>query len=184
VTEKVYALWDQRPVRRVVWAVALGLLAVALIAFVRSRHHDVTYQGSKATQPVFHDPGAQFGAKQPLPAEARSVAKQFVNDAVLRKDPVAARKLVSAKLLGSVSAADWAAGSMPVPQFPPADFAGAGYKVLRSRQRDVLLDVAIASTRPETIKGYDMLVELRPVHGRWVVVSAAPRNSTPIPAAN
>jgi len=29
-----------------------------------------------------------------------------------------------------------------------------------------------------------MLVELRPVNGRWVVVSAAPRNSTPIPAAN
>jgi hypothetical protein len=185
VTEKVYALWDQRPVRRVVWAVALGLFVVGLIAFVRSRHHDqVTYQGSGTPQHVFKDPGAQFGAKQPLPADARSVAKQFVQDAVLRKDPAAARKLVSAKLLGSVSAAEWAAGSLPVPQFPPADFAGAGYKVLRSRERDVLLDVAIASTRPGTVKGYDMLVELRPVNGRWVVVSAAPRNSTPVPAAN
>src|SRR4051794_829823 len=79
VTEKVYALWDQRPVRRAVWAVALAVLAVGLIAFMRSRHHDqVTYKSSGAPQPVFKDPGVQFGKKVPFPAEARSVVKQFV----------------------------------------------------------------------------------------------------------
>jgi hypothetical protein len=185
VTEKVYALWDQRPVRRAVWAVALAVLAVGLIAFMRSRHHDqVTYQSSGAPQPVFKDPGVQFGKKVPFPAEARSVVKQFVQDAILRQDPQAARKLVGAKILGTVSAADWAAGTLPLPQFPSKYFGGAGYHVLRSRERDVLLDVGMASKDPGSVPPYDMLVELRPVNGKWVVVSAGPRNSTPIPAAN
>jgi hypothetical protein len=187
VTEKVYALWDQRPVRRAVWAVALAVLAIGLIAFVRSRHHDqATYQGAPATTPhnVFKDAGTQFGKKVPFPSEARSVVKQFVQEAILRENPVAARKLVSAKIRSSVSAADWAAGTLPLPQFPKKYFGGAGYDVLRSRERQVLLDVGLTSTAPETVKGFTMLVELRPVNGRWVVVSAAPRNSTPIPAAN
>ncbi|HET6850563.1 MAG TPA: hypothetical protein VFH74_17030 [Gaiellales bacterium] len=187
MTEKVYALWDQRPVRRAVWAVVLVVLAIGLIAFIRSRHHDVTYQGSAVTtpqQPVFKDPGTQFGKKVPFPAEARSVVKSFVQEAILRKDPDAARKLVSAKILATVSAADWSAGTLPLPQFPPAYFGGAGYHVLRSRQRDVLLDVGLASTNPGKVPPYDMLVELRPVNGHWLVVSAGPRNSTPVPAAN
>jgi hypothetical protein len=185
VTEKVYALWDQRPVRRVVWAVALAVLAIGAIAFVRSRHHDqVSYQGSAAPQHVFKDPGTQFGKKVPFPAQARSVVRQFVQEAILRKDPEAARKLVGAKILASVSGADWAAGTLPLPQFPPTYFGGAGYHVLRSRERQVLLDVGMASTDPSTVPPYDMLVELRPVNGRWVVVSAGPRNSTPVPAAN
>ncbi len=183
--EKVNELWDQRPVRRAVWALALALLAIGLIAFIRSRHHDqVTYQGGPAgQQQVFNDPGAQFGGKVPFPPAARSVAKEFVQDAVLRKDPAAARALVSAKILHSVSASDWAAGTLPLPQFPAKYFGGAGFQVLRSRQRDVLVDIGLASTKPETIKAYDMLVELRPVNGHWVVVSAGPRNSTPVPAA-
>ena len=185
MTEKVYALWDQRPVRRAVWAVAFAVLAIGLIAFVRSRHHDqVTYQASDApSQHVFKDPGVQFGKKVPFPPQARSVAKQFVQDAILRKDPEAARKLVSAKILNTVSADEWAAGTMPLPQFPPQYFGGAGYDVLRSRERDVLLDVGLTSTAPGSVPPYDMLVELRPVNGHWVVVSAGPRNSTPTPAA-
>lgn len=187
MTEKVYALWDQRPVRRAVWAVALAVLAIGLIAFVRSRHHDqVTYQGTPSTAPqhVFKDPGTQFGKKVPFPAAAQSVVKQFVQEAILRQDPEAARKLVSAKILATVSASDWAAGTLPLPQFPKAYFSGAGYHVLRSRQRQVLLDVGLASTDPNKVPPYDMLVELRPVNGHWIVVSAGPRNSTPVPSAN
>ena len=87
--------------------------------------------------------------------------KQFVQEAILRENPVAARKLVSTKILSQVSTADWAAGTLPLPLFPKKYFGGAGYDVLRSRERQVLLDVGLTSTAPETVKGFTMLVELR-----------------------
>jgi hypothetical protein len=170
-------------VRRVVWAVALAVLAVGLIAFVRSRQTDqVTYHGG-APKPVFKDPGTQYGKKIAFTGKVRTVAKDFIRDGVLQKDPLAARALVGPKLRTAVSDADWAAGTLPIPQFPPRYFAGAGFDVLRARERQVLVDVGIRSTAPNTVKGFDLVLELRPVDGAWRVVAASPRNSTPIPAA-
>jgi hypothetical protein len=181
VTEKVTALWDQRPIRLAITALAAAVLVLGAIAYVQSRERKpVNYAGGTFTQA---NQTALYGAKVPLPAEARSVARSFLSEAVLRKDPLAARDLVSPKLRAAASAADWASGTLPVPQFPAKVFAGAAYDVLRSRQRDVLMDVQIGSTKPNSIKGYDMLLELRPFNGHWLVVSAAPRNSTPVPSA-
>jgi hypothetical protein len=184
VTEKVYQLWDQRPVRRAIWALALALFAVGVIAFVRSRQPEqVTYRGG-APQHVFKDTGAQFGRKIRFTGQVRAVAKQFIHDGVLRNDPMAARALVGPKLRNAVSDADWAAGTLPIPQFPPKYFSGAGYHVLRARERQVLVDVGIASTAPNTVKGFDFVLELRPLGGHWRVISATPRNSTPVPSAS
>jgi hypothetical protein len=182
VSEKVIALWDQRPIRLAIGALAAVVLVLGAISFVQSRERKpVNYSGgSPFTAP---NETALYGRKVPLPAEARTVARTFLSEAVLRKDPLSARKLVSPKLRAAASAADWASGTIPVPQFPAKVFAGAAYDVLRSRQRDVLMDVQIGSTKPNSIKGYDLLVELRPFSGHWLVVSAAPRNSTPVPSA-
>lgn len=182
MSEKVIALWDQRPIRLAIGALAAVVLVLGAIAFVQSRERKpVNYSGGAP----FTNPSAtaQYGPKVPLPAEARTVARTFLSEAVLRKDPLSARQLVSPKLRAAASAADWARGTIPVPQFPANVFAGAAYDVLRSRQRDVLLDVQIGSTKPNSIKGYDLLVELRPFNGHWLVVSAVPRNSTPVPSA-
>jgi hypothetical protein len=181
VSEKVISLWDQRPIRLAIGALAAAVLVVGVVAFVQSRERKpVNYSGGVFTQP---NQTALYGPKVPLPAEARTVARTFLSEAVLRKDPLSARELVSPKLRAAASAADWASGTIPVPQFPAKVFAGAAYNVLRSRERDVLMDVQIGSTKPNSIKGYDMLLELRPFNGHWLVVSAAPRNSTPVPSA-
>jgi hypothetical protein len=62
-------------------------------------------------------------------------------------------------------------------------FAGAAYKVLRSRSHDVLLDVQIGSTNPSVAKSLELLIEMKPVGGHWIVVSAAPPNSNAVPSA-
>jgi hypothetical protein len=62
-------------------------------------------------------------------------------------------------------------------------FSGAAYQVLRSRSRDVLLDVRMGSTNSNVTKSLDLLIEMKPVGGHWIVVSAAPRNSTAVPSA-
>jgi hypothetical protein len=182
MSAKVIALWDQRPVRLAFSAVAAVVLVAGLISFVQSRQSSppdyaggAPYTAPSATQ--------QYGAKVKLPAEARTLARSFVRDGVLRRDPWAARAMVSAKLQSVATRQQWKAGTIPVPQFPAAVFSGAAYKVLRSRSRDVLLDVQMGSTNPSVIKAVHLLIEMKPVGGHWIVVSAAPRNSTPVPSA-
>jgi hypothetical protein len=182
MSAKVIALWDQRPVRLAFSAVAAVVLVAGLIAFVQSRHTSTPdYTGGSP----FTAPGAtqQFGAKVKLPVEARTLARSFVRDGVLRHDPLAARAMVSTKLQSVATRQQWKAGTIPVPQFPASVFAGAAYKVLRSRSHDVLLDVQMGSTNPSVTKSLDLLIEMKPVGGHWIVVSAAPRNSNAVPSA-
>jgi hypothetical protein len=179
---KVIALWDQRPVRLAFSAVAAVVLVAGLISFVLSRQSSKPdYTGGAP----FKAPSAtqQFGAKVNLPIEARTLARSFIRDGVLRHDPLAARAMVSTKLQSVATRQQWKAGTIPVPQFPASVFAGAAYKVLRSRSRDVLLDVQMGSTNPSVTKSVDLLIEMKPVGGHWIVVSAAPRNSTAVPSA-
>jgi hypothetical protein len=182
VSEKVVTLWDQRPIRIALSVLAAAVLVVGVVAFVESRGHSpaVYAGGGQVTTP---DLSARYGAKIPLPAAVRTVTRSFVRDAVLRKDTLAARDLVSPQLRAQATDAQWAAGSIPVPQFPASVFGGAAFKVLRSRQRDAILEVQMGSTKPTYAPNVALLIELRPVHGHWLVVSAAPRNSIPIPAA-
>jgi hypothetical protein len=182
MSAKVIALWDQRPVRLAFSAVAAVVLVAGLISFVVSRQSSTPnytggapYTAPSATQ--------QYGEKVKLPVEARTLARSFVRDGVLRHDPWAARSMVSAKLQSVVTKQQWKAGTIPVPQFPDSVFAGAAYKVLRSRTHDVLLDVQMASTNPSVTKSLNVLIEMKPVGGHWIVVSAAPRNSTAVPSA-
>jgi hypothetical protein len=182
MSAKVIALWDQRPVRLAFSAVAAVVLVAGLIAFVQSRQSTTPdYSGGAA----YTAPNAtqQYGEKVKLPVEARTLARSFIRDGVLRHDPLAARAMVSAKLQSVATKAQWKAGTIPVPQFPASVFAGAAYKVLRSRSHDVLLDVQMGSTNPSVTKSLDLLIEMKPVGGHWIVVSAAPRNSTAVPSA-
>jgi len=182
MSAKVIALWDQRPVRLAFSAVAAVVLVAGLISFVVSRQSSPTdytggapYKAPSATK--------QFGEKVKLPVEARTLARSFIRDGVLRRDPLAARAMVSTKLQSVATKQQWKAGTIPVPQFPASVFAGAAYKVLRSRSHDVLLDVQMVSTNRNVTKSLDLLIEMKPVGGHWIVVSAAPKNATAVPSA-
>ena len=182
MSAKVIALWDQRPVRLAFSAVAAVVLVAGLISFILSRQSSTPdyaggapYTAPSATQ--------QYGEKVKLPVEARTLARSFIRDGVLRHDPWAARAMVSTKLQSVATRQQWKAGTIPVPQFPASVFAGAAYKVLRSRSQDVLLDVQMGSTDTTVTKSVDLLIEMKPVGGHWIVVSAAPRNSTAVPSA-
>lgn len=162
--------------------VAAVVLVAGLISFLVSRQSSTPNYtgGAPYTTPSVTQ---QYGEKVKLPVEARALARSFIRDGVLRHDPWAARSMVSAKLQSVATTQQWKAGTIPVPQFPDSVFAGAAYKVLRSRSHDVLLDVQMASTNPSVTKSLDLLIEMKPVGGHWIVVSAAPRNSTAVPSA-
>jgi hypothetical protein len=171
-----------RPVRLLFSAACAAVLVVGAIAFVQSRQHAATNYSGGAP---YKQPSAtkQYGAWTKLPTDAQHLAKLFVRDAVLRQDTVAAKAMVSPAIRAGATDHQWQIGTIPVPQFPKQYFAGAGYKVLRSRQRDVLLQVALGSTDPAQAKALQLLIEMKPVNGHWQVVAATPPNSTPIPSA-
>ena len=119
-----------------------------------------------------------------LPVEARTLARSFVRDGVLRHDPWAARSMVSAKLQSVATKQQWKAGTIPVPQFPDSVVRAAPPTRCCARgTHDILLDVQMASTNPSVTKSLNLLIEMKPVGGHWIVVSAAPRNSTAVPSA-
>jgi hypothetical protein len=171
-----------RPVRLLFGALCAGVLAVGLVAFVHSRQHSTPNYtgGSPFAQP---NPTKLYGSSVKLPADAQHLAKLFVRDAVLRQDTAAAKAMVSPSIRAGATDHQWAIGTIPVPQFPKQYFGGAAFKVLRSRQRDVLLDVQLGSTNAAQAKSLELLLEMKPVHGKWQIVAAAPPNSSPVPSA-
>lgn len=168
--------------RLLVTALCAAVLVGGLVVFVQSRQHPapVYSGGSPFKEP---SPTKQYGATIKLPADAQLLAKNFVRDAVLRQNTVAAKSMVSPSIRAGATDHQWQVGTIPVPQFPNRYFGGAAYKVMRSRKHDVLLDVQLGSTNSAQAKSLELLIEMKPVHGHWQVVAVAPPNSTPVPSA-
>src|SRR5262249_40076245 len=116
VSTRVLELWDQRPIRLAVSALAAVVLAIGLVAFVRSREaKPVQYAATPPAPSAQQQATATYGPKIPVPAEATRVTRQLVEDGVLRKHPLAARKLVSAQLSAAATDQQWAEGTLPMP---------------------------------------------------------------------
>jgi hypothetical protein len=72
---------------------------------------------------------------------------------------------------------------MPVVPYPRKGLSGARFKILRSRQRDVLIQVLLTSHTLGVKPSVDFL-ELVPSGGRWLVTYWAPQGQNPpLPSA-
>jgi len=184
MSTRVLELWDQRPIRLAVSALAAAVLVVGVVAFVRSREtKPVHYAPNPPAPSVQQQLTAKYGPKIPVPAEARRVTRQLITDGVLRKDPLAARKLVSARMSAAATDQQWAEGTLPMPEFPAKLFTGAGFKTMRSRAHDILFLVSIGTANATAAPPLSLLVELVRSKGHWVVVQATPPNNSGVPTA-
>jgi len=184
MSTRVLELWDQRPIRLAVSALSAVVLVIGLVAFVRSREtKPVNYAASPPAPSRQQQLTTEYGPKIPVPAEAKRVTRRLIQDGVLRKDPLAARKLVSARMSAAATDQQWAQGTLPMPQFPAKLFTGAGLQTMRSRAHDVLFLVSIGTADATAAPPLSLLVELVHRQGHWVVVGAAPPNSSGVPTA-
>jgi hypothetical protein len=185
VTTRVTELWDRPRYRRSFILLAVVVLAAGLWVNRRQAPASQVYPATAANP--FHqtDLTARYGPRIKLPDEVRTDAKRFVQTAILRSNPAAAWEMVAPGVRAGLTRAQWAGGAIPVPQFPRADFGGAGYNVVRSRARDVLMDVAVLSKRPSVVQSMETLLEFRPAAGGgWLITYAAVKGqSPPLPAA-
>jgi hypothetical protein len=182
VVERVGHLWDRSLVRLVFTTVSVIVLLAGLVVYISSRH------GGEASSPgsaLAATPSAAklYGSQITLPPEAVHTARRFIQTAVLRHDPAASWALVTPKERAGTSQAQWDKGNMPVVPYPRKGLSGARFKILRSRQRDVLIQVLLTSHTLGVKPSVDFL-ELVPSGGRWLVTYWAPQGQNPpLPSA-
>jgi hypothetical protein len=175
--ERALHLWDRPPIRYAFVALAVAVLAAGIVVRYDEVHHSArSYQGP-SPDPYTATP-ADYGHRIPLPAQVDGIARRFIRSAVLRTDPGASYSLVTPEFRAGHTRASWATGDIPVQPFPRDAFGGARDHVVRSRQRSVLLLVAIGSTKP-SVNGGEFFLELVPRHGRWLVSYWAPKGTQP-----
>jgi hypothetical protein len=187
MTAKVTEYWDRPWYRRGFVAVALAVLAAGVASLILHSNGGPAPLQAVPQQNPFHPINARkaYGKTIPLPHSVLLAARKFVKDAVLREDPGATWSMVEPKLRTGISRADWNSGNIPVPQFPRKYFGGAGMHVVRSREREIFLDMAVASKDPLAASNLETLIEFKPQPGGgWKISYVAPRGGQPpVPAA-
>lgn len=170
--------------RAVLSAIAVIVLVAGVVVYASTRNPvKVAATPGPAVAPPAN---AQklYGPKIGMPKQALGTARRFVDAAVLRKDVAAAWAISTAKVHGGLTRASWDTGAIPVVPYPAQKFGGARFKIDRTRQRDILLEVLLTSHK-HGVQPADFFMELVPAgSGRWVVQNYAPRGvNPPIPAA-
>lgn len=182
--ERVGQLWDRALVRAVFSTVAVIVLVAGVIVYASTR--DSVSVAHVPGSALAATPNAQrlYGPTIATPKRALDTAKRFIDAAVLRKDVSAAWAISTANVHGGLTRARWDTGNIPVVPYPREKFGGARFKVDRSRQRDILLEVLLSSHK-SGVQPVDFFMELVPAGGGgWLVKNYAPRGvNPPVPAA-
>lgn len=149
---------------------SVAVLAAGLVLLLHGR---TTPAGGSATPVKQPDPDlAAYGSSIAVPAAALTVARKFIDAAVLRRDLPAAWRLSAPSLKSGVTRPEWLAGTLPVMPSRPSVFRDVTFTPVRSRQRDVLL-----------LANHEYFIELVPSGRHWLVSYWASRGHTgPVPA--
>jgi hypothetical protein len=164
---------------------AVVVLGIGAVEYWNTRQPNLKLSNPPpAGNPYQSGTAASLGPKIPFPPAVKTELQTFVKDGILRENPAATYDMVSAKVRAGMTRSQWASGTIPLPQFPKKYFGGAGIKILHSRQHDLLVQVAVASTSAKTVTSLNTLIELKPVGKRWAIVYAAEYGGgPPVPSA-
>ncbi len=106
------------------------------------------------------------------------VVREFIDQAVLRKNPGASWELVTPSFRQGLTRAQWRTGNIPVVPFPTEDFAEARSMLAYSYLDRVGLEVALLPKPGAETPATVFTLELRPVGAgsrkHWLVSSWAP----------
>jgi hypothetical protein len=176
-------MWDRSLVRAVFTTVSVIVLVAGLVVYVSSRDGAKVAGVPGSALAQTRTPEQLYGPKIKLPPEAVRTARRFIQTAVLRQDTTASWALVTPKERAGTSEAQWDKGDMPVVPYPQKGFSGARFNIIRSRQRDVLIQVLLSS-HTLGVKPTTDFLELVPSGGRWLVTYWAPQGQNPpLPSA-
>jgi hypothetical protein len=148
------------------WVILLAGVVVYLSVRDNSDSHPAAGGGPAA---VVTTGDAQFGPKIAVPPAALRTVRSFITDAVLRKNLAAAWDESDPALRAGLTRDQWMTGTIPVAQYPPSAFGKAAYKVVSSRQKQVMFWIYIFPAKGSKVPGWDYYAKLVPRDGRWLV---------------
>jgi hypothetical protein len=114
------------------------------------------------------------------PAEKRAIdasLDRFVATAVQRHDFAASYDLVTPPMRRGISRRAWAHGQTNVMAYPARGTSFHGWTVDLAQPRYVMLDLILQPRRGAKVGPMIFTLELRRVHGRWLVASFIPSAS-------
>jgi hypothetical protein len=159
------------------WAL-FGIAGLVAAAIALPNQNGARYQHATGTAlPQTYD--QQQTQVKVTAAERRGIdatLAAFIRTGVTREDPAAAWEFATPAMRSGVTRAEWDSGTLPVVPFP-AQTGKPGWTTLSSFPGDVTVDLMLHS-RPGTNRGsIAFAVELKRIHGRWLVDSMIPEQS-------
>jgi hypothetical protein len=180
---------EHRLSKRARWTI-YGLSAAILVAGILAVL--VAFTGSSGkTKQVFSNRPVVDVSKNPktvkLDPAARRVAGEFILTAVARKNLRKAYALAGPQIKQGQSLKEWLTGNIAVIPYPVSDIKFAPFKIDYSFPRHALIEIALLPTAKAEARGIKpqlFYVDLKKLHGRWVVDGWTPRASPVVPSAN
>ena len=171
-------LGSPRMRRRLVRVGALAVLcaAVAVVAVVLpNTNGNVKSKFSNApVQRVIREREVPVTSKRR--ADVNALFDDFVPEAVARKDPGAAYDLVTPSFRAGTSRSSWRAGELPVYPYQPRGDSFHGWTVDTSFRDTMSVELYLQPRDPRN-GPVAVNVDLRRLHGRWLIDSFYPRTS-------
>jgi hypothetical protein len=145
------------------WALwlAAAVLIAGIAAYAVTRH-----DGSTATPALPH-------RAAPLVAEERTIAREFIDTAVARKQLERAWTIVAPELKQGMSLDEWKTGTIPVVPYP-ADQAQASFHVVSSFTDTARLQMTFTPRAGTRAQPATFTLDLRKVGGHWLVSAWQP----------
>jgi hypothetical protein len=122
-----------------------GVLLIGLIVFLSA----VVFRGSSGIHSPISTVPAQAAPKQikaPPDPKALTVARKFIETAVLRKNLDVAYPIVNSEIRGGLSKKQWESGNIPVIGYPAGNVKTAAFTVLWSYKTQLMTVVDLVAT--------------------------------------
>jgi hypothetical protein len=121
-----------------------------------------------------------------LSAASTSVAREFVQTAVARRNLGAAWRISGPNIRGGLTYTEWKTGNIPVIPYPIGSLEFAPFKIDYSYRDEAQLEVALLPKASAKIKPQIFVLLLKRVRGaggkpHWVVDNWVPRSSALVP---
>jgi hypothetical protein len=177
--------------RRLLWAgavlVAAGVAGL-VIALLPNDHGGITSSVASGRVQTVARP-KQVPVTPRVRREINLLFDRFVPTAVARRDPVAARAYVTPDLREQATAAEWRAGTIPVPPYDPAGKTFHGWTTIYSFPRTVSVELTLEPRVARDPVG-SFVVNVKRLGRRWLVdgiyaagTHGGEKEATPAPSA-
>lgn len=117
-------------------------------------------------------------------ADAKSVARRFLETAVVRKNLAESYNLVGPLLKGGITLKQWKSGNNTVVPYPANNAKTTALIVKSSTPNNLLLQVALVAKPGSHTKPQSFALQVNKINGRWVVNSFTPLYQAPVRPGN